>query len=95
MRTRAALFLAVLTVWLAAPVQAQTRIEAGRATGAGGISLRIMNLEGSVRVTGWDRDSIAVTGALAGAATRAFYLAGEPGGTGFRVIKVKVIVFGW
>jgi DUF4097 and DUF4098 domain-containing protein YvlB len=86
LRTRAVLFLAVLTVWLAVPVPAQTRIEAGRATGAGGISLRIMNLEGSVRVTGWDQDSIAVTGALAGgSAPRAFYLAGEPGGTGFKL----------
>lgn len=35
-------------------------------------SIRILNLVGSTRVIGWDRDSIAVTGSVAGK----FYLAG-------------------
>jgi hypothetical protein len=75
------------TVFLApGSLVAQTSIRAGRATAPEGVSLRIMNLEGSIRVTGWDRDSIAVSGTLAGGARpNAFYLAGNDGGTGFKL----------
>lgn len=66
--------------------RAQTPISAGRATSASGVSLRILNLEGSVVVTGWDRDSIHVTGSVdAPAARRAFYLAGNEGANGFKL----------
>ncbi|MFN2422088.1 MAG: hypothetical protein ABR527_12070, partial [Gemmatimonadota bacterium] len=85
--------LAVGLVFLAPEsLVAQTPIRASRATAPDGVSLRIMNLEGSVRVTGWDRDSIAVSGTLAGGARpNAFYLAGNDGGTGFKLgIEVGV-----
>jgi hypothetical protein len=70
----------------AAAAFAQTPIAAGRATNPAGASLRILNLEGSVRVTGWDRDSIAVTGSVdAAPGARVFYLAGSDGATGFKL----------
>jgi len=82
MRVLAAVCLALL---LAAPLAAQTPIRRGIATAPGGVSLRILNLEGSVRVVGWDRDSIAVTGTMEGGTARSFYLAGSPGGRGFKL----------
>jgi hypothetical protein len=70
----------------AAPLPGQTLIRTGRATAPGGVSLRILNLEGSIRVTGWDKDSIDVSGtAEVGHPRRGFYMAGESGGAGFKL----------
>lgn len=88
MRSRlfaAAAALAALSA-AAVPLLAQTPIATGRRTAAEGVSLRILNLEGSVRVTGWDRDSIDVTGRLDAPPTRgAFYFAGSSGDRGFKL----------
>lgn len=46
-----------------APVGAQETIERGFPLSAKG-SLKIFNFAGSIRIAGWDRDSIAVTGTL-------------------------------
>jgi DUF4097 and DUF4098 domain-containing protein YvlB len=48
---------------LAAAVQAQAKVERGLKLDADG-SIRITNLVGSVRVTGWDRDSVALHGSV-------------------------------
>ena len=70
----------------AAPLPGQTPIRTGRATASEGVSLRILNLEGSIRVSGWDRDSIDVTGTADGGSARSgFYIAGQSGGTGFKL----------
>jgi hypothetical protein len=55
--------LCVLLLVAAAPVAAQRPIDERRAAAADG-AIRIHNLAGSVRVTGWDRDTIAVTGTV-------------------------------
>jgi len=47
----------------AAPAAAQRRIDERRAIRPGGM-IRIHNMVGSVRVTAWDRDTIAVTGVV-------------------------------
>lgn len=54
-------FIAVAT--LAASANAQTKVNRGLQLDATG-AVRIMNLVGSVRVTGWKRDSVAVRGVL-------------------------------
>jgi hypothetical protein len=62
MNTRA-LVLLTMTALIAPEALAQTKVNRGvhlDATGA----VRIFNLVGSVRVTGWNRDSIAVRGTL-------------------------------
>jgi putative adhesin len=80
---RAAVPAVLAAVLAAAPLAAQTPIRSARATAPGGVSLRIQNLEGSVRVVGWDQDSIAVT--VEGITRRAFYFAGDAGGRGFKM----------
>jgi hypothetical protein len=57
----------VLALLLALPsaAAAQNQINEVRPAAPGG-AVRIQNLAGSVRVTGWDRDSIAVSGTVAG-----------------------------
>jgi DUF4097 and DUF4098 domain-containing protein YvlB len=70
----------------AARLPAQTAIATGRATADRDVSLRILNLEGAVRVTGWDRDSIAVVGSLdVPRGIEGFYLAGNPNRRGFKL----------
>jgi len=49
---------------LAAAAQAQTKVERGLHLDADG-SVRISNLVGSVRVSGWDRDSVSLRGSVA------------------------------
>src|SRR6267378_1318726 len=39
-------------------------------------SIRVFNLVGSIHVTGWDKDSLAVTGTLAPGAGKLFYFGG-------------------
>lgn len=41
------------------------------------VSLRIHNMAGSVRIEGWDRDTVAVTGSLAGSPTTRFFMGGN------------------
>lgn len=78
--------LAGLLLAGAAPLAAQTPIAAARATAPDGVALRIHHLEGAVRLIGWDRDSIHVTGRLDAPPTReGFYFGGEPGGRGFKM----------
>lgn len=60
---RAFLVTWALAAVLVAPATAQQRIERRLAI-APDASIRIHNLAGSVRVTGWDRDTIAVTGTV-------------------------------
>ena len=48
---------------LAGHAEAQTKVERGLRLNADG-SVRISNLVGSVRVVGWDRDSVALRGSL-------------------------------
>ncbi len=70
----------------AGAARAQVPFAAGRATAAGGASLRILNLEGSIHVIGWDRDSIDVTGTVdVRPGGRAFYFAGNAQATGFKL----------
>jgi hypothetical protein len=45
------------------PASAQRNVDE-RLAAAPGVSVQIMNIAGSVKVTGWDRDSIAVTGSV-------------------------------
>ncbi len=52
-----------LTAEYATPVRAQRVLNERVAAAATGF-IRIQNLAGSVRVTGWDRDTIAVTGSV-------------------------------
>jgi hypothetical protein len=59
------LLLACLLQALPNAAAAQKTIDEVRAASPDG-AVRINNLAGSVRVTGWDRDSIAVTGTVAG-----------------------------
>jgi hypothetical protein len=58
---------------LALPLSAQQKIEK-RIAIAADASIRIYNLAGTTRVTGWDRDSIAVTGVAPPGAT--FFMGG-------------------
>jgi len=53
----------IAAVMLAANADAQTKVNRGLQLDATG-AVRIMNLVGSVRVTGWKRDSVAVRGTL-------------------------------
>lgn len=87
MTPRALPAVGVLALLIAAgPLPAQTTIHAGRATAPGGVSLRILNLEGSIRVSAWDQDSIAVTGTAETDPSRSgFYLAGTTTGAGFKL----------
>lgn len=65
-------FVALLLL-AAAPLSAQTRIEHRAAAAADG-AVRIQNMVGSVRVIGWERDSIVVTGTLAPGTPRDAFL---------------------
>jgi hypothetical protein len=57
------LFAVVSGAMLAATADAQTKVNRGLQLDATG-AVRIVNLVGSVRVTGWKRDSVAVRGVL-------------------------------
>ena len=63
MLTRIVLSLVFLVVAAGAPAAAQTRVDRGLPLNSDG-AIRIYNTIGSVRVTGWARDSIAVRGTL-------------------------------
>ena len=58
----ALLGIALLSIF-SAGAQSQVKVERGLKLDADG-SIRISNLVGSVRVTGWDRDSVALRGSL-------------------------------
>lgn len=55
--------VAIAFIALAGAAGAQTKVERGQRLNADG-SIRISNLVGSVRVVGWDRDSVALRGTL-------------------------------
>lgn len=58
------LSMAMLAIlWLAGPAPAQERVEQRRPASRDG-TVKITNAAGSVRVTGWDRDTVVVTGTL-------------------------------
>lgn len=63
-----------LTLLLVAPLTAQQKIDR-RIAIAPDASIRIHNLVGSIRIVGWDRDSIAVTGSVPPGAG-SFYMGG-------------------
>lgn len=63
--------LAAVLMLAPGSISAQQRIERRIAVDAAA-SIRIFNLAGTTRVTGWDRDSIAVTGSVPPAAGRFF-----------------------
>lgn len=84
--SRTILTLVAAALLCSQPLPAQTSFRAGVATAPDGVSLRILNLEGSIRVSGWDRDSIDVSGAAdTGPERSGFYLAGSSSGTGFKL----------
>lgn len=56
--------VALLVLTVASTIGAQEKVNRGRAVDRE-VSLRIFNLAGSVRVVGWARDSVAVTGTVA------------------------------
>ena len=62
----------------AIPLAAQKQISDGRRVGADA-QIRVWNPAGSVRLTGWDRDSIAVTGSAERGAGRLVLVASESG----------------
>ena len=68
---------ALLACGLVSAIGAQEKVSRGRAVDRD-VSLRIFNLAGSVRVVGWARDSIAVTGSVA--AGDRFMMGGTPSG---------------
>jgi DUF4097 and DUF4098 domain-containing protein YvlB len=72
MRPRSAVFLVLLAAPI--PLAAQQKVERRFAVSAD-VSVRITNNAGTTRLIGWDRDSIAVTGALAPGAS--FYGGGK------------------
>jgi hypothetical protein len=61
--TRTAWLLVALAGCSATAVSAQRKLNERRALN-GDASIRILNATGAVRVTGWDRDSISVTGVV-------------------------------
>lgn len=61
----------ILLCVAAVPVSAQRNLNE-RIAAAPGVSVQIMNIAGSVKVTGWDRDSIAVTGTVHDTPTERF-----------------------
>ena len=72
---RRALFLFVLTTCLTSAAAAQRAINRGAPLASDG-AIRITNLAGIVRLHGWDRDSIAVTGEV-GRGSKGFYMGGD------------------
>ena len=72
---RRALFLFVLITCLTSVAAAQRAINRGAPLASDG-AIRITNLAGIVRLHGWDRDSIAVTGEV-GRGSKGFYMGGD------------------
>jgi hypothetical protein len=72
---RRILFLCILTMSLTSAAAAQRPIERGLPLSADG-SIRITNLAGVVRLHGWNRDSIAVTGQV-GRGSKGFFMGGD------------------
>lgn len=66
--------LLAFTLLLAAPLAAQQKISRTIAVDPD-VSIRIHNMAGSIKLIGWDMDSIAVTGEVAPSAQ--FYMAGK------------------
>lgn len=98
----AAFVSCVVALSLATPLAAQQKIARGWPA-APGAAVRIHNLNGSVRVIGWDRDSVAVSGhaerdagGFFGGGSRQALKLGvwneAPGDTGRVVIEVRVPV---
>ncbi|HEX2206008.1 MAG TPA: DUF4097 family beta strand repeat-containing protein [Longimicrobium sp.] len=69
MKARSMFAAGAAAVLLAAPAAAQGRIDERRATPATG-TVQVHNLAGSVRVVGWDRNEVHVTGTLGRGAER-------------------------
>lgn len=59
----AAALLAVALTLAASPADAQQKVDIRRAT-TGDVSVRLGGSIGSLRIVGWDRDSVAIVGAL-------------------------------
>src|SRR5439155_24235893 len=83
---RGAWCIGVLIAMQAVPVAGQQRID--RRVGlAPDASIRVVNLVGSIKVIGWDKDSLVVTGTLPAGAGKFFYF-----GAGSRAAKLGVEV---
>ncbi len=63
MRRTTLLFVTVPLLFPAPAVRAQTRVEQSRPAAADAL-VEIENMSGSVKVTGWDKNEVAVTGTL-------------------------------
>ncbi len=75
-------WLAVVALHLPAALTAQDRIDR-RVALESDASIRIVNLMGSIRVIGWDKDTLAVSGTLGRGAGKFFYFGG--GGRGAKL----------
>lgn len=74
----------LLTAGLLAPAAASGQYPVNRRVAlAADASIRVFNLVGSIRITGWDKDSLAVTGTLSPGAGKLFYFGG--GGRGAKL----------
>jgi len=78
-------FVVMALAVAALPASAQQRVDEKRPAGKDGV-VKIRNVAGSVRVTGWDREEVAVTGTLGKGTERL-----EFSGSGNRTL-VKVIL---
>lgn len=76
--TRRGVILLAFPVSLAGSAAAQERVDRRFAV-ARDASIRIQNMAGSVRVTAWDRDSVAVTGTVPKGGGRFYWAGGERG----------------
>ncbi len=75
-QTRRLLSLAVLACGVAAPLSAQRKVQR-RIAVDGDASIRLWNNFGSIRVVGWDRDSLVVTATLGRAAEGGLRFGGQ------------------
>ena len=72
---RSTIALALAALWAPAVAQGQFQVNR-RIAIAPDASIRVLNLVGSIRVIGWDHDSLAVTGSLPPYAGKMFYFGG-------------------
>ncbi|MSR07106.1 MAG: hypothetical protein EXR93_08590 [Gemmatimonadetes bacterium] len=83
MRTPRAVRGILLALALLVPTVASAQSVNRRVALARDASIRVFNLEGSIRIIGWDKDSLVVTGTLSPGGGKLFYFGG--GGRGAKL----------